>query len=100
VHFADGNPDMGRKVFQPELTELADELSRRAVGIFRRYLTLMRPDTGVAVVPATRELFNWKVQQLRFRDENPLSLKADGRSVSVISRPQQEQDVIALFTSF
>jgi hypothetical protein len=47
VHLTDGNPDMGRKVFQPETKALGDELARRVVDVFKRYLSLMREDTGV-----------------------------------------------------
>ncbi len=38
VHFADGNPDMGRKVFQPELKDLGEILAVRAVNVFKRFL--------------------------------------------------------------
>ena len=36
VHFSDGDPDMGRKTFQPELTELAEVLAVRAVNTMKR----------------------------------------------------------------
>jgi hypothetical protein len=88
---------MGRKVFQPELTELADELGRRAVDIFRRYLGLMRPDTGVAAVLPSGDLFAWKMQQVTHRDQHPLSLKFNSQPLEIISTPQREQDVIAMY---
>ena len=37
VHFTDGSPDMGRKVFQPELQELADTLAVRSVNTLIKY---------------------------------------------------------------
>jgi hypothetical protein len=37
VHFTDENPDLGRKTFQPELTDLGEKLSARAVAAFLKY---------------------------------------------------------------
>lgn len=97
VHFTDGNPDMGRKVFQPELKTLADNLSVRAVNIFKRHLQHMRPDTGASQIPPSKALHEWKRAQEQHRDKNPLSLKFNETPLALISTPQQEQDVIALF---
>lgn len=97
VHFTDGNPDMGRKVFQPELKSLAESLAIRAVNIFKRHLQHMRPDTGAVAIPPSKALHEWKKAQELHRDENPLSLSFNGVDLALISTPQQEQDVIALF---
>jgi hypothetical protein len=97
VHFTDGNPDMGRKVFQPELKALAELLAVRAVNVFKRHLQHMRPDTGATSIPPSRALHEWKKAQEQHRDKNPLSLCFDGRQLALVSTPQQEQDVIALF---
>lgn len=97
VHFTDGNPDMGRKVFQPELKSLGDALAIRAVNIFKRHLQHMRPDTGAATVPPAKALHEWKKAQELHRDANPLALKFNDIELAFISTPQQEQDVIALF---
>lgn len=97
VHFTDANPDMGRKVFQPELKALADLLSVRAVTIFKKHLSHLRPDTGSVVLAPSRELHEWKRQQEEVRDKRPLALKTATGELALISEPQQEQDVVALF---
>jgi len=97
VHFTDGNPDMGRKVFQPELTRLAEKLAVRSVNAFRRFLLYIRPDTGSQNIAPDREVYDWKRAQEEFRNHHPLSLTFSGKPVSVVSEPRQEQDVIALF---
>jgi len=97
VHFTDGNPDLGRKVFQPELKELANTLSVRAVNIMKGHLQHMRPDTGAKTITPDKELYEWKKAQEEYRDQNTLTLEINGEILAFISKPQQEQDVIALF---
>lgn len=97
VHFEDGNPDMGRKTFQPELKDLADTLAVRAVNTCKRYLTHLKPDTGNVSASPKKALYDWKKAQESYRDQNPLSLTYDNRSITIVSIPQQEQDVVALF---
>ncbi len=97
VHFTDGNPDMGRKTFQPELTNLAEILSVRAVNRIRRFLSHLKPDTGAQVITPDKDLYDWKRKQENYRDEKPLSLIFRGNEICVISQPQQEQDVISLY---
>jgi len=50
VHFTDGNPDMGRKVFQPELTKLAETLAVRCVNAFRRFCNTLGRTRGLKVL--------------------------------------------------
>jgi hypothetical protein len=97
VHFSDGSPDMGRKVFQPELRRAAELIAIRAVTIFRRFLQYLRADTGAQAITPDREFYEWVRNQEKFRDENPLSLKLNDRRIALISKPRQEQDVVALF---
>jgi hypothetical protein len=97
VHFVDGNPDMGRKVFQPELKTLAEVLAVRSVNTMKRFLQHMRPDTGANTITPDRELHDWKKNQETHRDRKPLSFERSGRSLALVSTPQQEQDVVALF---
>jgi hypothetical protein len=97
VHFTDGNPDLGRKVFQPELTRLAETLAVRSVNTFRRFLQYVRPDTGSQSITPDKEIHDWKRAQEEFRDRNPLSLSIAGKAVSLVSKPRQEQDAISLF---
>lgn len=96
VHFSDGNPDLGRKVFQPELKSLADQLAVRAVTIFKKYLNLLRSEAAAKGVPS-KALYEWKKSQESFRDAHGLSLESNGKSLRMVSCPQQEQDVVALF---
>lgn len=97
VHFTDGNPDMGRKVFQPELTSLAERLAVRTVTVFRRFLKHLRPDTGSQSITVDKKIHDWKRSQEDFRTHNPLAFTVGGKSLAVVSKPRQEQDVIALF---
>lgn len=97
VHFVDGNPDMGRKTFQPELKDLAEDLAVRAVTIMRRYLQHLKPDAGPGIVAPAKELHEWKKRQEQYRDQFPLSFSYLQREVALASMPQQEQDAIALF---
>lgn len=97
VHLKDGNPDMGRKVFQPEIKALADELGRRTVDIFKSYLALMREDTGAPTGSADRDLRDFILYQERHRENRPLALKYNDLTCALLSEPQSEQDVIALF---
>jgi hypothetical protein len=80
VHFNDGNPDMGRKAFQPELKALAEDLSRQVVNIFKRYLYLMREDTGAASVADETDTYNW------LEDRKNIGLRTHSSSCSTIDR--------------
>jgi len=71
IHFTDGNPDMGRKVFQPELKALSEKIARQAVNIFKRYIYLMREDSGAPSVQDSTELFNWRLAQIEYGKQNP-----------------------------
>lgn len=97
VHFTDGTPDMGRKAFQPELEDLAKKIAVQCVTICKRYLQNLKPDTGAVAVTPDKELHEWKKAQEAYRDAKPLSFKAPAGNIALISVPQQEQDVIALF---
>jgi len=97
IHFTDGSPDMGRKVFQPELTDLGEYLAKRVVTIFRRFISHLRADTGAQSITPDKALYDWKREQERYRDEHPLTKRSSDTAISLLSVPQQEQDVIALF---
>ncbi|MGA8272990.1 MAG: hypothetical protein WB919_15615 [Candidatus Sulfotelmatobacter sp.] len=97
VHFRDGNADMGRKVFQPEIKSLSERVARQAVNIFKRYLYLMREDTGVAPLTESTELWEWQVKQEEYRKANPFEFIHGGNALAYVSVPQSEQDVIAVF---
>jgi len=97
VHFTDGNPDMGRKVFQPELKDLADDLAVRAVNVFKRFLQNLKPDTGAQTITPDKELHDWIKSQEAHRDRKPYTFVHATTRLSLVSTPQQEQDVVALF---
>ncbi len=97
VHFHDGNPDMGRKVFQPEIRSLAENLSRQVVNIFKKYLYLMREDTGASNVVDDTEVYNWTEAKKAYRNENPLEFLYGGVKLAYAAIPRSEQDVIAVF---
>jgi hypothetical protein len=97
IHFTDGNPDMGRKVFQPELKALSEKIARQSVNVFKKYIYLMREDSGAPSIQDSTELFNWRLQQLEYAKQNPFDFSLAGKSLSYCTIPRSEQDVIALF---
>jgi hypothetical protein len=97
VHFSDGSPDMGRKVFQPEIKDLAEVLAVRAVNTFKKFLQHLKPDTGAQVITPDKELYEWKKSQEAHRERSPLAFAHDGIRLGLVSTPKQEQDVVALF---
>jgi hypothetical protein len=97
IHFTNGNPDMGRKVFQPEFKEIADILSRRVVSELRRFQTLLKADTGTTFINPSKALDEWKDEQKEWYKKQPLRLIIEGRELALLSIPREEQDVIALF---
>ncbi|WP_170468994.1 ATP-binding protein [Ruegeria arenilitoris] len=97
VHMVDGNPDMGRKIFQPELQSLGTKLAVRCVNILKKYRQNLKPDTGSTRVAPDKELHEYKKNQEQYRDEKPLSISWTDGKAYISAIPQQEQDVIALF---
>jgi hypothetical protein len=97
VHFTDGTPDMGRKVFQPELKEIADRISRRVVAELRRYHALLKPDSGSSASNPSKDLDDWRDDQKDWQKRFPLRLTINQIEVAMVSIPREEQDVIALF---
>jgi hypothetical protein len=98
VHFLNGTPDLGRKTFQPEIRELAEALAVSVTNCFIEFRWLVRADTGATPsLTPNKELYEWKKQQEKWRDQHPLPREAISSTVSYLSSPQQEQDVIALF---
>jgi hypothetical protein len=97
VHFKNGNPDLGRKVFQPEYQQLAEKLSVAVVNLLVRYRSHLRPDTGAAQMVPDRELQEWIENQKQWRRSNALKIHGAFPNLSVLSEPREEQDVIGLF---
>ena len=42
-------------------------------------------------------LYEWKKAQEKYRDNYPLSFSHEGLTISLVSEPREEQDVVALF---
>ncbi len=103
VHFRNAEPDLGRKGFQPEQTELAEKLSVSAVTAFRRYYdSLLRRNTGAPALMQAMKLETWIDSQKEYAKTHPLIIKGKGlfapeEELPIRSLPLVEQDVVALF---
>lgn len=103
VHFRNAEPDLGRKGFQPEQTELAEKLSVSAVTAFRRYYdSLLRRNTGAPALMQAMKLETWIDTQKEYAKTHPLIIKGSGlfapeEELPIRSLPLVEQDVVALF---
>jgi hypothetical protein len=97
VHFINGDPDTGRKNFQPELKEIAEKLATKITELIILYRKLIRPDTGSTKnLGAERDRQAWIDRLRQFRNTNPIP-PAIHENFSYLSQPQEEQDVIAVF---
>lgn len=97
IHFTNGNPDLGRKTFQPEHHELAEKLASQAVKALIKYRSLLRPDTGAVIMAPDKELHEWKKDQEKWREQHAITLGTIASTVALLSEPREEQDVIALY---
>jgi hypothetical protein len=103
AHFRNAEPDLGRKGFQPEQTELAEKLSVSAVTAFRRYYdSLLRRNTGAPALMQAMKLETWIDTQKEYAKTHPLIIKGTGlfapeEELPIRSLPLVEQDVVALF---
>jgi hypothetical protein len=103
VHFRNAEPDLGRKGFQPEQTELAEKLSVSAASAFRRYFEmLLRRNTGAPALVQAMKLETWIDTQKDYEKSHPLIIKGKGlfapeEELPIRSLPIVEQDVVALF---
>jgi hypothetical protein len=102
VHFSNADPDLGRKGFQPELEDLAGDLSRTAVGIFQGYRDLLKKDVGAPLITLDAQRHQWVKEQEEHAAKHPLIIKGKGlfmptEEVPIRSMPLFEQDVVALF---
>ena len=103
VHFRDADPDLGRKGFQPELKEIAEQISVSIVNKFKKWKKLLKADSGVKPdIEKEVELHDWIKEQEKHEDDNPLIVSnknffAPINEISITSQPQSEQDVIVLF---
>jgi len=97
VHFQNGEPDLGRKTFQKEKAELAEKLSKNVVEYLKQYRNHLKSDETSDPLTPDRERHDWIRDQELFLQRNPLNLSNYFKGIKIISKPQKEQDVIALF---
>jgi len=103
VHFHNADPDLGRKGFQPELKELAEDIAVAIVNRFKKSRKYLRNDTGSqAIIHREIELHKWLKETEQHEETNPLTLSNPNfflpvQEISITSIPQSEQDVIVLF---
>lgn len=101
VHFKSGNPDTGRKNFQPELKSIAEKLSTYITRFIILYRDLLRFDTGsIRNMKPAKDKHVWIKRLENWRDQNPLPDGQINENLTYLSKPQEEQDVIAIFNQF
>jgi hypothetical protein len=89
---------MGRKTFQPELKELAEELAVKITGIFIDHIEFLRPDTGAEkILIPDREKYEWVKKLEEYREQHQLPYNTIHKNFTYLCKPLQEQDAIALF---
>jgi hypothetical protein len=105
VHFEGAEPDLGRKGFQPELKELAEQISIAIVRqLSSRREDILKSDSGAqADIDREKNVFDWIRLQEDHERRWPLHLNNQNfflptRKISILSVPQTEQDVIVLFS--
>jgi len=103
VHFEKADPDLGRKGFQPELRDTAEQLAARIVDRLKKWRHLLKSDTGAAPsIVDESKLDVWIKEQESHEKEHPLIVSnpnffAPLHEVSITATPVSEQDVIVLF---
>jgi len=103
VHYKDADTDLGRKGFQPEMTELAKNIAISVVNYLKRWNDLLKEDEGGPLdLEASKGLHEWIRKQEEHEQQNPLIIKNENfflpmKKISISSEPWSEQDVIVLF---
>jgi len=103
IHFNKAEPDLGRKGFQPEIEEFAASVSSSTINYVKKWKSLLRDySPGSNVIQQSRELNKWVREQEEHADKRPLHILNENffsptHDTSLLSIPQQEQDVIVLF---
>ena len=100
IHLDQADPDLGRKGFQPEIEQLAKDISNHIVTSFSaRWWRHLKKATGDPPgIGDKLPLDNWKQKFREHEKENPLTIKRKDLFLSsMTAEPESEQDVIALF---
>lgn len=104
VHFINADPDLGRKGFQPELKELAENIAIGIVNELKGWRHLLKQDKGNRPdISREMDLHEWVKKEEDFEKLHPLSIINPNffkptNEISISSEPQTEQDVIVLFS--
>ncbi|MEH7442068.1 ATP-binding protein [Bacillus sp. JJ1122] len=104
VHFIKADPDLGRKGFQPELVNLAQQIGVKIVNFLKGYRKahLMKDGGGKPKLKKQAKKEQWIEDQKNYETANPLIIKHEKfflptKEISITSLPRSEQDVIVLF---
>lgn len=99
VHFTKGEPDLGRKTFQKEKTELGEKLAKSVVEICRKYRQHLKSDETSDPLTPDRDRHEWIKSQETYFTNNSLGAAYPKlvEKIKLLSEPQKEQDVVALF---
>lgn len=98
VHFSKGDPDTGRKNFQPELKAIAEKIATKITELIISYRKLLRPDTGSTKnLGAEKDKQAWMNRLVQYRNTNPIANVAIHQNFTYLSHGLEEQDVIAIF---
>jgi len=98
THLRDGNPDLGRKIFQPEVRSVCEKIAVLLANKLIEYRWALKSDSGsIPTLAPSSELWNWKMDQINHRSNNPFNYFEASRSLAMVSIPREEQDVVALY---
>jgi len=103
VYFKNADPDLGRKGFQPELRQIAEDISVAIVNTFKKWRKYLKKETGTgSSITDETNLFNWIQDQVHHEQDHPVSIQNTNffipiNEISITSEPASEQDVIVLF---
>ena len=100
IHLDHADPDLGRKGFQPEIEQLAKDISVYIVNSFSdRWWKYLKKATGDPPgIGDKLPLYEWKQEFQSHEKRNPLTIKRKDLFLpSMTAKPKSEQDVIALF---
>jgi len=102
VSFADAEPDLGRKGFQPDQVRVAEKLSVSATTALRKRYNLLRKPGQTRNFGTEIKLQEWIRAQEAHAKAAPLCITGKGlfcptEILPIVSEPIVEQDVVALF---
>ena len=102
IHFANAEPDLGRKGFQPEYVHLSEKIAVSAVTAFRHRYSLLRKPGVAKIFDDEVRVDQWIRDQEQHEKDHALVITGQGlfmpsEELPIRSEPLVEQDVVALF---